>query len=58
MRVFVDLVTEEKPSFLNHEDPRAWFLTDVEQKAIHELPKPLLNTSMVQSIVVLNTMLY
>ena len=30
MRVFADLETEAKPRFLNHEDPRAWFLTDLE----------------------------
>ena len=24
------LVTEAKPRFLNHEDPRAWSLTDLE----------------------------
>ena len=37
----MDLETEEKPKFLNHEDPGAWFLTDLEKDAIHELPKPL-----------------
>ena len=26
----MDLETEAKPRFLNHEDPRAWFLTDLE----------------------------
>ena len=34
---FVDLETEVKPRFLNHEDPRAWFLTDLEKGTIHEL---------------------
>ena len=41
MRVFVDLETEVKPRFLNHEDQRAWFLTDLEKGAIHEPPEPL-----------------
>ena len=44
MRVFVDLETETKPRFLNHEDPRAWFLTDLEKGATHEPPKPLFCT--------------
>ena len=26
----MDLETKAKPRFLNHEDPRAWFLTDLE----------------------------
>ena len=26
----MDLKTEAKPTFLNHEDLRAWFLTDLE----------------------------
>ena len=30
MRIFVGLETEAKPRFLNHEDPRAWSLTDLE----------------------------
>ena len=30
MRVFVDLETEVKSRFLNHEGPRVWFLTDLE----------------------------
>ena len=37
MRVFVDLETKAKLRFLNHEDPRAWFLTDLEKGVIHEL---------------------
>ena len=35
----MDLETEAKPRFLNHEDPRAWFLTDLEKSAIHEPPE-------------------
>ena len=38
MRVFKDLKIEAKPRFL---DPKAWFLTDLEQGTIHEHPKPL-----------------
>ena len=34
----MDLETKAKPRFLNHEDPRVWFLTDVEKGVIHELP--------------------
>ena len=30
MRLFVDLETEAKPRFLNHEEPRTWLLTDLE----------------------------
>ena len=41
MRVFVDLETKAKPRFLNHEDPKAWFLTDLEKGTIHEPPEPL-----------------
>ena len=41
MRVFVDLETETKPRFLNHEDPRTWSLTDLEKGAIHEPLEPL-----------------
>ena len=26
----MDLETKAKPKFLNHEDPRVWFLTDLE----------------------------
>ena len=37
MRVFVDIETKAKQRFLNHEDPRAWFLTDLEKDVIHEL---------------------
>ena len=39
----MDLETELKPRFLNHEDPRAWYLTDLERGVIHKLPKPLYN---------------
>ena len=53
MRVFVDLETQAKSRFLNHKDLRAWYLTDLEQGMIHELPEP----SMMQSIAVLNATL-
>ena len=36
--VFVDLETEVKSRFLNHEEPRMWFLTDLEQGMVHEPP--------------------
>ena len=36
MRIFVDLETKAKPRFLNHKDPRACLLTDLEQGAIQE----------------------
>ena len=38
----MDLETEAKLRFLNHEDLRVQFLTDLEKGAIHELPEPLL----------------
>ena len=34
----MDLETEVKPRFPNHEDLRLWFLTDLEKGAIHEPP--------------------
>ena len=37
----MDLDTEAKPRFLNHEDLRVWFLIDLEKGTIHELPEPL-----------------
>ena len=37
----MDLETEAKLRFLNHEDLRAWFLTNLEQEAIHKPPEPL-----------------
>ena len=50
MRVFVDLETETKPRFLSHEDPRAWFLTDLKKDAIHELPKSLFCTQVLNAL--------
>ena len=38
----MDLEIEKKPKFLNHEDPKAWFLTDLEKGMIHEPPEPTL----------------
>ena len=35
----MDLETKARPRFLNHENLRAWFLTDLEKGAIHEPPK-------------------
>ena len=35
----MDLDTKAKPRFLNHENPRAWFLTDLEKGANDEPPK-------------------
>ena len=32
----MDLETDMKPKFLNHEDLRAWLLTDLEQGTVHE----------------------
>ena len=37
----MDLETEAELRFLNHEDWRTWFLTDLEKGAIHEPPEPL-----------------
>ena len=31
----MDLEIKAKPRFLNHEDPRAWFLTDLENGLCH-----------------------
>ena len=33
----MDLETEAKPRFLNHEGPRAWFLTDLENGTVIQL---------------------
>ena len=49
MRVFVELETEAKSRFLNHEDLRAWFLTDLEDGS----PLSLIYRSMCKVIVVL-----
>ena len=37
----MNLETEAKQKFLNHEDPRVCFLTDLEKGAIHEPPELL-----------------
>ena len=37
MRLFMDLETEAKPRFLNHEGLRAWFLTDLENGMVAQL---------------------
>ena len=37
MRLFMDLETKVRPRFLNHEEPRAWFLTDLENGMIIQL---------------------
>ena len=58
MRVFVDLETNAKSRFLNHGDPRVWFLTDLEKGAIQEHLSHFLYASMIGSIVVFNAMLY
>ena len=54
----MDIETKAKLKFLNHEDPRARFLTVLEKGAIHESPEPSLYASMMWSIVVFNAMLY
>ena len=33
----MDLETEAKPRFLNHEGPRVWFLTDLENGMVIQL---------------------
>ena len=33
----MDLETETKPRFLNHEEPRAWFLNDLENGMVIQL---------------------
>ena len=35
----MDLETEAKPRFLNHEEPRAWFLPDLENSMVVQLPQ-------------------
>ena len=35
----MDLETEAKPRFLNHEEPRAWFLTDLDNGTVIQLPQ-------------------
>ena len=37
----MDLESNVKLRFLNHEDPRAWFLIDLEKGEIHEPPELL-----------------
>ena len=45
----MDLETETKLRFLNHEDPRAWFLTDLEHGLIlgYFYSEPLVSTIVV-----------
>ena len=35
----MDLETEAKPRFLNHKEPRAWLLTDLESGTVVQLPQ-------------------
>ena len=35
----MDLETEAKPRFLNHEEPRAWLLTDLDNGTVIQLPQ-------------------
>ena len=35
----MDLETEAKPRFLNYEGPRAWFLTDLDNGTVIQLPQ-------------------
>ena len=35
----MDLETEAKPRFLNHEEPRAWFLADLDNGTVIQLPQ-------------------
>ena len=58
MKVFVDLETEVKLKFLNHKDPRAWFLTDLEKGTNHEPPKPLFIRKYDAAHLVFNATLY
>ena len=37
MGIFMDLETKAKPRFLNHEDPRVRFLTDLENGMVVQL---------------------
>ena len=37
MRLFMDLETKAKPRFLNHEEPRACFLTDLDNGTVIQL---------------------
>ena len=37
MGLFMDLETEAKPRFLNHEELRVWFLTDLENGTVIKL---------------------
>ena len=35
----MDLETEAKPRFLSHEGPRAWFLNDLDNGTVIQLPQ-------------------
>ena len=37
MRLFMDLEAEVKPRFLNHEEPWAWFLNDLQNGTVIQL---------------------
>ena len=47
----MDLESNVKLRFLNHEDPRAWFLIDLEKGEIHEPPELLFICKYDESIV-------
>ena len=36
---FMDLETEVKPRFLNYEEPRVWFLADLNNGMVIQLPQ-------------------
>ena len=55
----MDLETKAKLRFLNHENLKAWFLTDLEKGSMHEPPEPFfIHKYDVWSIVVFNAMLH
>ena len=46
----MDLETEAKPRFLNHEEPRAWFLTDLDNGTVIQLPQTAKSKDYIYSV--------
>ena len=55
----MNLETEAKPRFLNHEEPRAWFLTDLDNGTVIQLPQAAKTAfTLARSTVQLSTVRY
>ena len=46
----MDLETEAKPRLLSHEEPRAWFLTDLDNGTVIQLPQTAKSKDYIYSV--------